>query len=89
MRLLMVAAAGTLFFTPGAQAKDQPADPSQKRVCKRIYEADTGSHFRSSKRVCRKAAEWKELEDDTARAMQGLRERGSLSETAPAVGGGG
>lgn len=87
MRLLVGVAAATLFTAGTAQAQSEPAKPAEKLVCKRVYNADTGSHFQSSKRVCRTALEWKEIEDGTARSMQNLRSYGGRSGQ-PGGGGG-
>ncbi|HET7604947.1 MAG TPA: hypothetical protein VFK28_02620 [Sphingomicrobium sp.] len=93
MRMLLGVAAA-LLFTTGAgaapEAKSPPAAPTDKPICKRIYEADTGSHFRSSKRVCHTAAEWKEIEDGTERVMKTIRENSGINpgDLAPGIGGG-
>ena len=71
MRLLLCAAGVLLFAastTAAAGDKNQP--PEDKIICKRVYQADTGSHFTSSERVCHRASEWKELEDGTDRVMR-------------------
>ena len=70
--------------------KDRAPDPAEKVICKRVYEADTGSHFQSSKRICRTAAEWKEIEDGTQRFMKTIRENSGIapSDLAPGLGSG-
>jgi hypothetical protein len=96
MRLLLAIAAGFVLSSaaaaaPQAQAtKDSKPDRSEKLVCKRVYEADTGSHFQSSKRICRTAAEWKEIQDGTDRVMKTIRENSGINpgDLAPGVGGG-
>jgi hypothetical protein len=95
MRILFAAATGLLLSSAAAAApqataaKDRPADASQKVICKRIYDADTGSHFQSSKRVCRTAADWKEIEEGTERVMKTIRENSGINpaDLAPGVGG--
>lgn len=97
MRLPFAIAAGLLLSSTIAAAApqtqppngQQPA-PAEKPICKRIYEADTGSHFQSSKRVCRTAAEWKEIEDGTQRVMKTIRENSGIApgDLAPGIGGG-
>ena len=92
MRVL-IAAAGVLVFTTAAwaapQAKEQPADPMQKVICKRVYDADTGSHFQSSSRICRTAADWKEIEEGTERTMRQLHDSHGVNagDLAPTMGG--
>jgi len=54
------ASLGLGFATTAIAAKDPPAE--DKIICKRQQDADTGSHFASSKKVCMKKSEWKELE---------------------------
>ena len=93
MRMLFGIAAAILFTTAAGAApevKDKPAPRAEKPVCKRIYEADTGSHFQSSKRVCHTAAEWKEIEDGTDRVMRTIRENSGINpgDLAPGMGGG-
>ena len=80
MRLLLGVAAA-MFFMGTAQAKDEPANPTEKLICKRVYGADTGSHFQSSKRTCHTAAEWKEIEDAAERTMRTVRDNGGASGT--------
>ena len=84
MRWVLAGAAALAFGGVAAEAKEPRED---KRVCKRVYDADTGSHFQSSKRVCRTAAEWKELENGTEQTIQQIRDRGSRGNLAPAMGG--
>ena len=89
MRVLLCAVAITsLSLACSAQAKDTPADPAEKVVCKRVYNADLGSHFTSSKRICHTAAEWKEIEDSDERALKALRDHGGISPPAPGMGSG-
>jgi hypothetical protein len=87
MRVLLCALAVTgLSIACSAQAKDTPTEPGEKVVCKRVYDADLGSHFTSSKRICHTAAEWKEIEDGDARALKSLRDHGGISPPAPSMG---
>ena len=94
MRTLLCLAAA-LFATTATAAtpepKDRAPDRPEKVICKRIYEADTGSHFQSSKRICRTAADWKEIEDGTERVMKTIRENSGINpnDLAPGLGGGG
>ena len=74
MRLLGLAICASLGFTTAAVAKDPPED---KIVCKRQQDADTGSHFATTKRVCMKKSEWKEMEDQAERTMNKVRSGGA------------
>ena len=86
MLLLVLAAAAA---TPSAAAQQPtPAAPQEKLVCKRQVDADTGSHFSRSKRVCMKASDWKQLDDETQRAITNIKNRGGL-EPVPLTGMGG
>jgi hypothetical protein len=96
MRLPLAIAAGLLLSSAAVAAPQTPAakdakpDRAEKVICKRVYEADTGSHFQSSKRICRTAAEWKEIEDGTQRVMKTIRENSGINpgDLAPGIGGG-
>ena len=89
MRALVAIAAVILSTAAAAQVKDKPAEVQEKVVCKRVYDADTGSHFTSSKRVCRTALEWKLLEAETQRSMQRIRDNGGFNPNGRAGGVGG
>ena len=73
-----------MFGGVSAQAKEPRED---KVICKRQADADTGSHLGFSKRVCRKASEWKELENGTEQTIQMIRDRGSRGKLTPTMGG--
>jgi hypothetical protein len=85
--LLAVVGGGLVLVTGAAQAKDPAVQSAEKPICKRVYDADTGSHFTSSKRVCHTAAEWKEIEDGTERTMRTLRDNGGANPGALSSGG--
>jgi hypothetical protein len=97
MRLPLAVAAGLMLSSAIAAAapqtqpsKDRAPDPAEKVICKRVYDSDTGSHFQSSKRICRTAAEWKEIEDGTQRVMKTIRENSGINpaDLPPSIGGG-
>ncbi|HEX6740710.1 MAG TPA: hypothetical protein VF079_02800 [Sphingomicrobium sp.] len=85
MRLVIVAACASLGFATAAVAKDPPED---KIICKRQQDADTGSHFASSKKVCLKKSEWKEREDQAERTMERIRSGGAAGPLQATSGGG-
>ena len=75
-----------MTFASAAVAKDPQED---KVICKRQQEADTGSHFSTTKKVCLKESEWKELERGSEQFMRQLREHGGSDPNAPRAMGGG
>jgi hypothetical protein len=81
---LLLLSAGTM-----AAAADNGQPPEDKIICKRVYDADTGSHFTSSVRVCHKASEWKELDDETQRTMRTIHDSHGVNpnDLAPTMGG--
>lgn len=86
MRLLLGVLTAVLLSAPAGAADPKP-QPADKVICKRVYDADTGSHFTSSKRVCHTASEWKELEDGNARTMRTLRDNGGANFGGLSAGG--
>ena len=90
MRIPLGLACALMSTVAAAQTPDKSAQGPDKVICKRVQDADTGSHFTSSKRICHTAADWKLLEDETGRAMQTLRDHGGFNpdNRAPGVGGG-
>lgn len=86
MRILMGLACA-LVLMPSAVAADPPKPtPQEKVICKRVYEADTGSHFTSSKRVCRKSSDWDQLEREKNEAMRTVRDNTAPGEVPSAQG---
>jgi hypothetical protein len=79
MRIAAVAAGlGLISSSALSQQPVQQNAPQEKVVCKRQVDADTGSHFSSSKRVCMKASDWKQLDDETQRALTTIKNSGGL-----------
>jgi len=71
-----------LAFTAAPATAQQPAQQQaaqEKVICKRQVDADTGSHFSSSRRVCMKASDWKRLDDETQRALTTANNRGGFA----------
>lgn len=78
MRLLALVGCACLgLVATAAAAKDEQAPQEDKVVCKRQYDADTGSHFAMPKKVCLKKSEWKQMEDGAENSLRRLREQGS------------
>lgn len=69
MRFLAVVVVASLTCTP-AFAADETAPAKEKRFCKRS--SSLGSHLRPPK-VCRTAAEWKEIADAERMAQMKFR----------------
>ena len=69
MRFLAVVVVASLTCTP-ALAADEPAPAKEKRFCKRG--SSLGSHLRPPK-VCRTAAEWKQIADAERTAQMKFR----------------
>jgi len=92
MRALRLTAVALLGISIGSLASAKEEQPAQQKkdkiICKRQGDADTGSHFASPRKVCRTAAEWKELEDAAASALQGIRDHGGMSGIPTGTGGG-
>lgn len=69
MRILAAAVVASLAFAP-AFAADETAPAKEKRFCKRG--SSLGSHLRPAK-VCRTAAEWKEIAEAERSAQMKFR----------------
>jgi hypothetical protein len=76
MRLSICIACICLGVTTAAAAKDPPDPNEDKIICKRQYDADTGSHFASPKKVCLRKSEWKEMENGAENSLRRIREQG-------------
>lgn len=93
MRLVIILACASFGVATAAVAAGQPTakvDPQEdKIVCKRQYDADTGSHFAAPKKVCMKKSEWKELEAGVESSVERIRQQGGacLSCLKPGNGG--
>lgn len=57
-----------------------PATPTapqeEKLVCKRIDDNSTGWRVQKVRKVCRTAAEWRALDDETQRAIGKFKDKG-------------
>lgn len=58
-----------------AQAPAGPAS-TEKLICKRIDDNSTGWRVQSNRKVCRTAAEWRALDDETYRAVNRAKDKG-------------
>jgi hypothetical protein len=74
MRLALLIACAILAVPAAAAApKDEGED---KVICKRQQDADTGSHFATTKKVCMRKSEWKQMEDGAENSLRRLRQQG-------------
>jgi hypothetical protein len=90
MRMLAIVMCASLGFATTALAKDPPPPGEDKIICKRQQDADTGSHFATTKRVCLKKSEWKEMEEGAENTLRRVREQGGSCPACltPPMGGG-
>ena len=88
MRLGIGIGLGMALSVLASSAGANPNVAEDKMVCKRIKEPDTGSHFRSSKRVCATASEWKERDAELQRSLRESSTKGLVDPNAPRVTGG-
>jgi len=86
MRIALLVAFAVLTVPAAAAPKDEAED---KVICKRQQEADTGSHFASTKKVCLRKSEWKQMEDGAENALRRLRQQGGACPKCLSPGSGG
>jgi hypothetical protein len=86
MRLLFCIGAGLACMSTVAVAEN--ARPADKVVCKRSETPETGSRIHRSKRVCRTASEWKQLELAAQRTMENAGMAGEVDSRGPSAGAG-
>ena len=66
-----------ILLLVGAAVQVPPAPPAQEKlVCKRIDDNSTGWRVQKLRKVCRTAAEWRALDDDTQRAISKAKDKG-------------
>ena len=78
MRACLILAVGLIGTSATVQQPSPSVAPQDKVVCKRVTEPDTGSHFSTSRRVCMKASDWQDLDDETQRAITRINNRGGV-----------
>jgi hypothetical protein len=86
--MLAITMCAALAFATTAVAKD-PSEKEDKVVCKRQQDADTGSHFATTKRVCMKKSEWRQMEEGAENALRRIREQGGACPACLSPGNGG
>lgn len=57
------------------------AVPQEKLVCKRIDDNSTGWRVQKVRKVCRTAAEWRIIDDETYRALNKTKDKGLFDPT--------
>ncbi len=80
MRVLLSVALVLTSVSVPAFASETAAE---KKICKRTGEGSTGSHIARPRKLCRTAAQWKELEDETERSLRSIKDGGGLDPNAP------
>jgi hypothetical protein len=86
MRLLIaLPVAFALAWTPASAEEPNAED---KIICKRNETYTTGSRLSRPKKICMKASEWKQTEDEKDRTIRKVQD-GRLSPDQPATLGGG
>jgi hypothetical protein len=78
--IAVVCASGTAFAKDTGKSGAKAV--TDKVICKQDGASFTGSHL-SARKVCLKASDWKELEDNKDRFFQGLNDRGGVKEPDP------
>jgi hypothetical protein len=64
-----------MMVAVAAQATPAPTQ-EEKLVCKRIDDNSTGWRVQKMRKVCRTAAEWRALDDETQRAIGKAKDKG-------------
>jgi hypothetical protein len=83
---MSVAAMILLAAMAAAPEQATTAKPEEKKICKRVFDADTGSNMRTSKRVCGTALEWQLQEEETRRSVGTIRSKGYIAQPQPGMG---
>ena len=86
MRVLIAVALLSCGVSAPAFAAQEPAE--DKRICKRDRSFQTGSHLSRPRKICMKASEWQELEQESQRNIDRLRDRRGVDPDGPASVGG-
>ena len=84
--LIAIPVASALASTPAMADESQP--PEDKIICKRHETYMTGTRLSRPKKVCMKASEWKQQEDEKDRTMRRVQD-GRVGPDQPARVGGG
>ena len=88
MRTLIALPVAVLLAWGPAPAQEPSDKPVDKIVCKRNETYMTGSRLSRPKKVCMKASEWKQTEDEKDRTMRRVQD-GRVSPDQPGAAGGG
>ena len=87
MRILVALPVALALVSSPAVAQD-PAEAEDKIICKRNETYVTGSRLSRPKKVCMKASEWKQLDDEKNRTIRKVQD-GRRNPDQPAAMGGG
>jgi hypothetical protein len=88
MRVLIALPVAVAVAWAPALAEEPSKQPEDKIICKRNETYMTGSRLSRPKKVCMKASEWKQTEDETDRTMRKVQD-GRVSPEQPGSLGGG
>ena len=88
MRVLIALPVALALAWVPAMAQESSSNPEDKIVCKRNETYVTGSRLSRPKKVCMKASEWKQVEDEKDRTMRKVQD-GRLNPDQPGSVGGG
>ena len=69
MRFFVLASACAAIVAAPAYAEEKKADDPEKKVCK----SEASSTSRMTKKICRTRAEWKAMQDESAKAAEKTR----------------
>jgi hypothetical protein len=78
MRVLVSVSTALALLSAPAFAASSPKDPEDKRICKRTEEGHTGTRLAGSTKICRKASEWRLLEEETQRDLRAVQDRAGV-----------
>ena len=89
MRVLGVAIPLAIALIAVPAMAEEAKNPEDKIVCKRAESTSyTGSHLSRPKKSCKKASEWREIEEDKNSTVRKLQD-GRVNPNQPAALGGG
>ena len=72
MFVFLVSLAAAVTADPSATTEPK----SEKMVCRRVNDNSTGWRLESNRKVCRTAAEWRSVDDETQRALNKAKDKG-------------
>lgn len=85
MRLLIgLSLAVCMASAPATAASAAASEQGEKKVCKRVQPHDTGSNLRKrSSRVCMTEAQWKQIDEQTQKNVDTIRDKSNTAVDVP------